>query len=704
MADKDARERLRFLTPSSAKLYCAIFGYSRIRIDAEAAAILGEEAVGIISSLDADGIPNEEAEIIVTGDAQEACDHDIISAVQFAHDLQVASEAPSFIYERMNAEAWANTIARFLEGYQARGWHIIVSLRPSLLRRLDLHCDREGVPRFESLRDAKPCEELPRRSKAFVLCDGQSENACRLYEERKHSSRVERYWLAYFLREWIAELLMEHYAGRLREYGVSLLSANWAWGFDHFLGVACPNPTSADIEMRAAHSKDSISDDPASFESFLSRILCCDPDDAIEKFEGVSIVSPALEVFPGTAKQADIRSPYVNIVDGCRLTDCPPPSKRHTIYLMGGCTFFGYAIEDAGTLASHLQRMLDASSLGEWEVVDLALWGGNFDQCYRRIESLPLMPGDVIVVSHAFGNVLAPHGVECMDLSLSLADERIDEGAYWDRVVHCGTLGYAMIAEGLAAFLHRFLDARQPKDGECATGCVSLWLQDQAHESPSNPTLDRFLAEVSSCAPLSFSEGGRTGAIVMNCNPFTLGHQHLIETASAQVDHLYIFVVEEDKSVFPFADRIELVRKGTAHLENVYVHRSGSFIISSTTFPQYFMKETSNTIDVDASQDLETFGRLIAPGLGISVRFVGEEPFDLVTRRYNEDMKVMLPSYGIELVEIARKKTADEESIISATTVRKLLKENDLESLRRFVPKTTLDYLLEEFSSSHQTD
>lgn len=52
------------------------------------------------------------------------------------------------------------------------------------------------------------------------------------------------------------------------------------------------------------------------------------------------------------------------------------------------------------------------------------------------------------------------------------------------------------------------------------------------------------------------------GSIVMNCNPFTLGHRYLIEYASKYVDYLYIFVVEEDKSFFPFSDRIDLIKKG----------------------------------------------------------------------------------------------------------------------------------------------
>ena len=133
----------------------------------------------------------------------------------------------------------------------------------------------------------------------------------------------------------------------------------------------------------------------------------------------------------------------------------------------------------------------------------------------------------------------------------------------------------------------------------------------------------------------------------MNCNPFTLGHQYLAEYAAARVAKLYIFVVEEDKSEFPFADRIELVKQGVKHISNVEVLPSGKFIISQQTFSGYFNKAGLQDVAVDSSEDVEIFGREIAPTLGITVRFAGEEPKDNVTRQYNETMKEILPRYEI---------------------------------------------------------
>ena len=178
----------------------------------------------------------------------------------------------------------------------------------------------------------------------------------------------------------------------------------------------------------------------------------------------------------------------------------------------------------------------------------------------------------------------------------------------------------------------------------------------------------------------------------MNCNPFTLGHRYLVEYAAAQVVKLYVFVVEEDKSEFPFADRIELVKLGVKDLPNVEVLPSGKFIISQQTFSGYFNKAELQDAVVDSSEDVEIFGREIAPTLGITIRFAGEEPKDNVTRQYNETMREILPRYGVEFHEIPRKTFGDE--VISASVVRDALKRDDFDKIKNLVPETTLLYLL----------
>ncbi len=181
----------------------------------------------------------------------------------------------------------------------------------------------------------------------------------------------------------------------------------------------------------------------------------------------------------------------------------------------------------------------------------------------------------------------------------------------------------------------------------------------------------------------------------MNCNPFTLGHRYLIETASKQCDKLFVFVVEEDKSIFKFTDRLELVKLGTADLKNVIVLPSGKFMISSLTFTDYFNKSKLQDKQIDPSMDVELFASQIAPTLNISVRFVGEEPIDKVTKQYNDTMRRILPKYGIEFVEIPRKEQGG--GVISASRVRKLLEDKKFDEIAKIVPKTTLKFLKQNY-------
>ena len=137
-----------------------------------------------------------------------------------------------------------------------------------------------------------------------------------------------------------------------------------------------------------------------------------------------------------------------------------------------------------------------------------------------------------------------------------------------------------------------------------------------------------------------------------------------------------------------------MIQKGTADLPNVVVLPSGNFIISAVTFPGYFYKDNLKETKIDCSNDLNVFAQYIAPALNIKVRFAGEEPLDPVTKQYNEGMAEILPQHGMEFCEIPRKQDDEGVGVISASRVRKLLKEKNFEGLKKLVPQTTLDYLL----------
>ena len=185
--------------------------------------------------------------------------------------------------------------------------------------------------------------------------------------------------------------------------------------------------------------------------------------------------------------------------------------------------------------------------------------------------------------------------------------------------------------------------------------------------------------------------GAQVGAIVMNANPFSLGHQYLVEQAAMQCRALHLFIVSEDISLFPFAVREKLIRAGTAHIPNIFYHPTGPYLVSSATFPSYFIKESDALTLAQARVDATVFGR-IATALAITDRFVGEEPFSPSTALYNQAMSECLPARGVQLHIIPRRKDAG-NTPISATRVREVMKSGDLDSLKHLVPQTTFDFL-----------
>lgn len=186
----------------------------------------------------------------------------------------------------------------------------------------------------------------------------------------------------------------------------------------------------------------------------------------------------------------------------------------------------------------------------------------------------------------------------------------------------------------------------------------------------------------------------RVGAVVMNANPFSLGHQYLAEQAAGQCGALHLFMVSEDISAFPRAVRERLIVAGTRHLPHVYTHPTGPYLVSSATFPSYFIQESDELTLAQARVDAQVFGR-IAKELHITDRFVGEEPLSPATALYNQAMSEELPKHGVQL-HILKRKSDNGVDPISATRIRALLKEGRLADLQSLVPQTTYDFLASE--------
>lgn len=404
---------------------------------------------------------------------------------------------------------------------------------------------------------------------------------------------------------------------------------------------------------------------------------------------------PSVVEVNGMRKYAEFHSDFYNTVNGRRLTTHTPRETVHTVHFFGKCVAMGRFVEDKYTIASQLQRYICRDFDG-YEVVNYGIEGDI--EINKKLKQIRFKEGDIIILLYRHYDVYRNKGIDVhymLDLILKETLEHreyfLDSPEHFNHIIN-GKIAeeiFNTVSDSLEEYLHLTDTGRYfcYNDDDFKSEADSL--------AESNPQLYEFVSNLAS-QRLTLPDGSIVGSIVMNCNPFTLGHRYLIEQAAAQCTVLYVFVVEENKSIFSFEDRFELVKEGTADLDNVIVMPSGSFMISTLTFPEYFNKDNPAAVQVDPSMDVEIFGKFIAPALGISLRFAGEEPLDVVTNRYNETMKRILPSYGVQFKVIPRKEM--DGKVISASRVRECLKTKDFIQINSLVPDTTFRYLLKKFS------
>lgn len=202
-----------------------------------------------------------------------------------------------------------------------------------------------------------------------------------------------------------------------------------------------------------------------------------------------------------------------------------------------------------------------------------------------------------------------------------------------------------------------------------------------------HPNFEDYLSMLS-----NHKKEGNNGAVVMNANPITNGHLHLIEEIAKRSDYVYVFVLSEDRSEFNDEERMMLVKRATADMSNVIVLPTNDYMVSSATFPSYFLRDRAqeSVARIQATVDATLFKERVAPVLNIKHRLVGKEPYSRVTEIYNESMSEVFQD-DLELEIIPRLEVEGE--VISATKVRKALSEGHPESIKNLVPSTTYDYI-----------
>ncbi len=393
--------------------------------------------------------------------------------------------------------------------------------------------------------------------------------------------------------------------------------------------------------------------------------------------------TPILE--KGVPYYSDQQGKYFHFKDGYRVTAGNPIGMNRRIIMFGPCIVAGAYCKDQQTIEAYLQNHLIRDDYMEWGVFNCGAYSP--EQCYGHLFIQELAEDDIVVIlceeqwmPDKYLDQLVFQG----DLTPDFLGIPNLEDYFVDVPSHCNHIVNQHLAERIYMDIRKTQLLDMPKtmgilaslqdyyiNWDVRTYFAGYFKQYGLHREPDNV---------------------RTGAVVMNCNPFTKGHRYLVEQALGMVDKLYLFVVEEDKSYFRFEDRFHMVKAGVADLENVHVVPSGKYVISKDTFAQYFEKECVQTVE-SMDYDLYIFGEIVAADLGIQYRFVGKEPFDQVTRAYNEAMKRILPKFGVEVIEFPRILSEESGAMVSATMVRKAIMEKDTDLIKVLCPESTYTFL-----------
>ena len=411
--------------------------------------------------------------------------------------------------------------------------------------------------------------------------------------------------------------------------------------------------------------------------------------------EGVASVPSILSKHRDYLILKDIsKSDKMNIIGGQRFTTNVPKHYNNSIYFYGPCTALGAFTVDDKTIESYLQRALNSENY-PYRIVNFASVGSG-EAINNDLNSLYMLmdtkfkEGDKIIHfgQTIWNNIVKLPEEKYLGFSEIFSTPPFDtvscfELSHSDHMVHSDHInedGNRVLAE---VIFNRI------KSKLTCSKSVTPFFERIKRYVKIDSELEEYLIELSK----EKVKVDNIGAIVMNCNPFTRGHMYLIEQALKQVEFLYVFVVEEDLSEFSFKDRFAIVKENCRGFNNVKVLPSGRYMISSFTFAEYFKKDDLQDQNIIPVKDVNLFGSAIAPCLNIKTRFVGEEPFDKVTRQYNEAMKRMLGDFGINLVEIPRLQFPNGE-VINATKVRRLLKEGNIKACRAYLTEATYSYII----------
>lgn len=386
----------------------------------------------------------------------------------------------------------------------------------------------------------------------------------------------------------------------------------------------------------------------------------------------------------GLLSQQSFTNENFHVVNGKRITPNNIPDAIKKVNFYGNCIVFGQMVDDFNTIPNYFQRKLNDNNL-KVNAINHGIRSNNLIEIIRNINYKGIYSSDLNVIFYVDTEheLIEKLGIDNVYHLYEVFNDEDLQDYFLDTPMHCNHIANSKISQYLFEITKEKL--KQPPFLFDELVCPEY----EKNLYEGNKYVSEYIEFLK-----KYRKDGVNGGIVMNCNPFTNGHLNLIKYALKYVDILYVFVIQEDRLVFKFEDRLRMVKESCSDLKNVVILPSGEFFGSAMLFPEYGSKDNSKVSKIDCLDDTEFFCKVVAPLLNIKYRFVGEEKSDMITKHLNEELKAELPKYGIKLIERPRFK-CENGILYSARYIRNLILNNKIEQISNFVPKATLQIIFE---------
>lgn len=381
--------------------------------------------------------------------------------------------------------------------------------------------------------------------------------------------------------------------------------------------------------------------------------------------------------------EKEVSGKYFNARDGRRRTCFQPIEYIGTIYLMGVCLFVGRHVEDQYTVSSYLQKLLRQKGL-PYRVENYAgilRCDGTIDTRLEEIDEFH--ENDIVIFQSNMGEMIDIPGIRLREVF-----EKYQISTKWvmDEYGHCNHKSLECVAKSLFEMIEPCLINGEIQ--EKSNKSIEFNLHTVMEDYVQRKYLSRYFSDYYG------ANYNTVGAIVMNCNPFGIGHRYLIECARQWVDFLIIFVIQEDEFLFSFEERYKMTVEGTKDLDNIMVVPSGDFVFSKNNFREYYVKREMEAAIANARYDINLFVEYIAKPLHITHRFAAEEHKKRVMMVYNDLLKDILPQKGMAYIEIPKLKVEAES--VNTVKIRRYLRNAEYSKAFALLPETTKQFIVEQ--------